>query len=402
MQIQYTSEEERFRQQIRDFLHANLPADWQGVGALSGRAHEQFNEQWRRTILDAGYLGYAYPKEVGGSGFNAIEKAIVQEEFLLAGAPLAPTRNDFSFLSLLGPTLLEWGTPEQKEFFFANAFSGAHQWAQGYSEPEAGSDLFSLRTRAALDGDTWVINGQKIWTTAASTANWLFVLCRTGEPNSGGKGISFLLVPVDQPGVDVRPIKTMTGDAEYCEVFFDSARTDAKNILGPVNSGAKVALTLLGFERSASAVAAAVGHRIELIRLLKLARSRGCLEDMTIRDRFASMLQSAEILRFVALRVVTIESTGNAPGPESSFMKLFVSEFHQKLLELSVDVLGSDAVIHDGPGHSVLFGAEPLGTPNDNAVWLDNFYMSRVETVYGGSSQIQRNTIAERVLGLPR
>lgn len=394
---------EDFRGTVRAFLDQNLPADWRGFGALSEAERDAFRPAWRRTLHDAGYLAYEFPKEVGGSGYDVRECAIIQEEFLRKGAPLVVHPNDNFFMKMCGPTLLHWGTQEQKDFFFPKAYSGEHVWCQGYSEPGAGSDLFALRTRAERDSNgDWVINGQKIWTTLAFNANWIFALVRTDPDAPKAKGISFLLVPLDQPGVEVRPIRTMSGKAEFCEVFFTDARTDASMLVGPENGGAQVALTLLGFERGSGAASTAMQHTIELERIAQLIHQRGLAEDPIVRQRFGWCVERVEALQAMARQIVDTAADGAELGPESSFIKLYATEYDKLALEFVLDVLGPDALEHLGADSIVPFGVEPKGSPLDSGVWLDNYYLSRAATIYGGTSQVQRTTIAERIMGLPR
>lgn len=394
---------EDFRSTVRAFLETNLPDDWRGIGALTEEERAEFAPQWRKKIFDAGYLGYEFPKEVGGSGYGVREAAIIQEEFLRYGAPLTTHANDSFFLKMCGPTLLHWGTEKQKEFFFPKAFSGEHKWCQGYSEPGAGSDLFALRTRATRDANgDFIINGQKIWTTQAFSANWIFALVRTDPDAPKAKGISFLLVPLDQPGVEVRPIRTMSGKSEFCEVFFTDARTSADMLVGPENEGAKVALTLLGFERGSGAAGTAMQHKMTLERLARLINERGLADDPSVRQRFGWCVERVDALDAMARQIVDTAAEGAELGPESSFIKLYATEFDKLMLEFALDVLGPDALEYQGARSSVEVGLEPKGSPLDSGVWIDNYHLSRAATIYGGSSQVQRTTIGERIMGLPR
>ncbi|MFC0533975.1 acyl-CoA dehydrogenase family protein [Phytohabitans kaempferiae] len=392
----------RFRESVRDFLARHLPSNWAGFGALDPDDRPDFCRRWREVLQRNGYLGISWPREYGGAGLSILEQSVLQEEFARAGAPLLPMPNDSFGLNLIGPTLLKWGTEQQKSYFIPKILSGEHRWAQGYSEPEAGSDLFGLRTRAALEDGVWVVNGQKIWQTAGDTANWIFILARTEPDESRHRGLSMLLVPIDQPQVEVRPIRTMVGHHEFCEVFFSDATTSADNLVGPRGEGARVALTLLGYERGSASGAVYAKFQIELERLIELIRERGLADDPIVRDRLADCWSRLQGIRHLGLRILIAAANGNQPGPESSLFKLCTSEYHATVTEFALDVLGMDATVCSGAGAVGLRGADPLGSPNSPAAWQDGYLSARAGTIYGGSSQIQRNTIAEHVLGLPR
>jgi alkylation response protein AidB-like acyl-CoA dehydrogenase len=396
-----TTDLEGYREEIRAFLDENLPADWAGLGALDDVARGAFVGPWRQLLFERNYLAPTWPAEFGGGGLDEAHASILESEFAFAGVPLMPWPSDFFGFGLIGPTIMHWGTPEQKAFFIPRILSGEHQWAQGYSEPGAGSDLFSLRTKGELVGDEWRLNGQKVWQTAGDTANWIFVLTRTEPDAPKSKGLSLLLVPIDQAGVEVRPIRTMTGDAEFCEFFFTDARTDAANIVGKRGEGAKVALTLLGFERSSGNATSIVYHQ-ELDRITELARANGKIEDAGIRQRIAWCYSKVELLRMLGLKSAELASAGVAPGPESSIFKLYDSEYHSRVTELAIDVLGMEGQVTSGRGPVAALGADPLGSPSSTAAWQAVYLRARAATIYGGSSQIQRTTLAERVLGMPR
>jgi alkylation response protein AidB-like acyl-CoA dehydrogenase len=302
---------------------------------------------------------------------------------------------------MVGNTLLRWGTDEQKKWYLPRILSGEDLWCQGYSEPGAGSDLAGLATRATLDGDEWVINGQKTWTSEAHRANWIFVLARTDPDVSKHKGISFLLVPMHQPGVEVRPIKMMTGRSEFNETFLTDARTAAGNVVGTVNGGWAVAMTLLGYERGEAAATFPIMFRAELDRLLALARESGRAADPLVRQRLAWCYSKVEIMRFLGLRTLTKFLAGGAPGPGESTFKLYWSEYHKVVTELAVDILGDAASTPVGRG-STGFQADDVGAPNDSASWVGAFLMSRAGTIYAGTSEVQRNILGEMVLGLPK
>jgi alkylation response protein AidB-like acyl-CoA dehydrogenase len=401
--LTYSPEDEAFRTEVREFIARSVPEGWAGWGALDPDRYREWAEEWRQTLLDKGWLAPAWPTEYGGGGLPVAQQSILSEEFIKAGVPTSPRPSDPFGFSLLGPTLLAWGTPEQKAYFLPRTLSGEIRWAQGYSEPEAGSDLFGLRTRAVLDGDEWVIDGEKVWQTAGMYGNWIFVLARTDPDAEKAKGLSFLLVPVDQPGVEVRGIKNMAGLTEFAGFTFTGARTAAVNVVGGVNNGARVALTLLGFERGAGGAAAAAAYQIELDRLIALARHTGRNTDPLVRQRIATCWTKVQIMRYLGLRALSAGMGGQAPGPESSITKMFGAEYHREVTELAMDVAGMAAVAPAGMPAATSLGADPLGVdPLSSASWSTVFLLARAGTIYGGSSQIQRNTIAEQILGLPR
>ncbi len=312
------------------------------------------------------------------------------------------TGNDVFGIQMVGNTILQWGTEEQKAHFLPRILSGEDLWCQGYSEPNAGSDLGNLGCRAELDGDEWVINGQKIWTSAGHLADWIFVLARTDADVAKHKGITFLLVPMTQPGVEVRPIKMITGDSEFNEVFFTDARCPKANVVGGVNNGWAVAMTLLGYERGEAAATFPIMFRTELDRLLELAAETGRADDPLIRQRLAWAYSKVEIMRFLGMRTLTKYLQGGHPGPDASIFKLYWSEYHRLVTELAVDILGADAMTPSGRWPSNAFQADDAGAPNDSASWVGTFLVARAGTIYAGTSQVQRNIIGEMVLGLPK
>jgi hypothetical protein len=400
MDPHYPAEAEAYREKIRAFLGEHLPAGWKGIGALDHEAAATFTEEWRATLYENGLLAASWPREYGGGGLTPLEQVVVAEEFYRAGVPTGGP-NDVFGIQMVGNTILHWGTEEQKRHFLPRTLSGQDRWCQGYSEPGAGSDLAALSTRAVLDGDEWVINGQKIWTSAAHLANWIFVLARTDPDAPKHKGITFLLVPMDQPGIEVRPIKMLTGRSEFNETFFTDARTSRDNVVGAVNAGWGVAMTLLGYERGEAAATFPIMFRAELDRLLELARSTGAADDPGIRQRLAWCYAKVEIMRFLGLRTLTKFLAGSEPGPGESTFKLFWSEYHKVVTELGVDILGASALAPAGRA-STGFQADDVGAPNDSASWVSTFLMSRAGSIYAGTSQVQRNIIGEMVLGLPK
>ena len=400
MDPNYPPEAETYREKIRAFLGEHLPRDWKGIGALDHEAVRSFTTEWRATLYENGLLAPSWPKEYGGGGMTPLEQVVVAEEFYRAGVPTGGTNDTFS-IQMVGNTLLHWGTDQQKRHFLPRILSGQDVWCQGYSEPGAGSDLGNLGTRAVLDGEEWVINGQKIWTSAAHLANWIFVLARTEPDAPKHKGITFLLVPMEQPGVEVRPIRMMTGLSEFNETFFTDARTPKENVVGAVNAGWAVAMTLLGYERGEAAATFPIMFRAEIDRLMELARTTGAASDPLIRQRLAWCYSKVEIMRYLGMRTLTKFLAGGQPGPAESTFKLFWSEYHKIVTDLAVDILGMAALTPTGR-MSTGFQADDVGAPNDSASWVTAFLMSRAGSIYAGSSQIQRNIIGEMVLGLPK
>jgi len=397
----YSAEADAYREKIRAFLGEHLPADWHGIGGLPRDDVAPFMDTWRVVLADHRLLAPAWPSEYGGGGLTPLEQVILAEEFFAAGVPMGGFNDAFS-ISMVGNTILMWGTDEQKSHFLPRIISGKDVWCQGYSEPNAGSDLGNLGTRAERDGDEWVVNGQKIWTSAGHVANWIFVLARTDADVVKHKGISFLLVPMDQPGVEVRPIVMLTGEPEFNEVFLTDARTPVENVVGEVNGGWAVAMTLLGFERGETAASFPIMFRKEVDRLLDLARSRGRNDDPEIRQGLAWCYSQVEIMRYLGMRTVTAWLAGAHPGPEASMFKLFWSEYHQRVTELSVQILGAEAMVPDGRWPSNAFYCDDVGAPNDSASWVGTFLLARAGTIYAGTSQVQRNILGELVLGLPK
>ena len=396
----YSDEAEAFRLRIQEFLSANLPDGWAGIGALDRDEILHFQNEWRQKLAANGLLAPAWPTEFGGGGLSELEQVILAEEFQRAGSPTVGSNDAFS-IQMVGNTILQWGTQQQKEHFLPRIISGEDIWCQGYSEPDAGSDLAGLACRAELDGDEWTINGQKIWTSAGQWANWIFVLCRTDPDAPKHRGISFLLCPMDQDGVEVRPIEMLSGDADFNETFFTDARTHKDNVIGEVNAGWGVAMTLLGYERGEAAATMPIMFRSEFDKLVELARMQGVADDPVIRDRLASLYCEVEIMRLQGMQSLTKFLDGQHPGPGESTFKLYWSEYHQRVTELAVDILGAAAMTPDGIAKTS-FHTDLPGAPNDAASWIGAFYNARAGTIYAGTSEVQRNIVGELVLGLPK
>jgi len=401
MDPKYSEEAEAYREKMVAFLGEHLPADWQGMGALTPDQLETFTAEWRSILSANSLLAPSWPAEYGGGGLTALEKVIMAEEFLKAGVPTG-SGNDVFSIQMVGNTILNWGTDELKAEFLPKIISGEYVFCQGYSEPDAGSDLANLGCKAVLDGDEWVINGQKIWTSAGMSANWIFVLTRTDPDASKHKGISFMLCPMDQDGVEVRPIAMMSGESEFNETFFTDARTAKENVVGQINGGWAVAMTLLGYERGESAATTPIAYRSELDRLLELAKERGVNDDPLIRQRLAWAYSKVEIMRFMGLGTLTRFIAGAQPGPSESLFKLYWSEYHKQVTELAIDILGADAMWVEGAPPMTSFNTDLPGAPNSSASWIGSFYNARAGTIYAGTSQVQRNIVGEMVLGLPK
>ncbi len=400
MQPTYSAEAEEFRSDVQEFLAANLPQGWKGVGALDADDVKPFMDAWRQKLAANSYLAASWPKEYGGGGLSELEQVVVAEEFQKAGAPTGGSNDAFS-IQMVGNTILHWGSDEQKAHFLPRIISGEDVWCQGYSEPDAGSDLAGLGCRAVLDGDEWVINGQKIWTSAGQHANWIFVLCRTDTDAPKHRGISFLLCPVDQPGVEVRPIQMLSGDYDFNETFFTDARTNKSNVVGEVNAGWAVAMSLLGFERGEAAATQPIMFKAEWDKLATLAKETGATSDPVLRDRLAQMYIEVEIMRYAGMGTLTRFLAGHQPGPAESAFKLYWSEYHKRVTELALDVLGPAAMTSGSTAKSS-FHADLAGSPNSPGSWIGAFYNARAGTIYAGTSQVQRNILGEMVLGLPK
>ena len=396
----YSQDADAFRERIQEFLSANLPEGWKGIGAIDRDEILTFQNEWRQKLAANGLLAPAWPTEFGGGGLSELEQVVLAEEFQRAGAPTGGPNDAFS-IQIVGNTILQWGTQEQKEHFLPRVISGEDVWCQGYSEPDAGSDLAGLGCRAELDGDEWIINGQKIWTSAGQWANWIFVLCRTDPDAPKHRGISFLLVPMEQPGVEVRPIEMLSGDADFNETFFTDARAPKDNVIGEVNAGWGVAMTLLGYERGEAAATMPIMFRAEFDKLIELARLHGVADEPVMRDRLAGLYCEVEIMRLQGMQALTKFLGGEHPGPGESTFKLYWSEYHKRVTELAVDILGAAAMTPDGIAKTS-FHADLPGAPNDAASWVGTFYNARAGTIYAGTSEVQRNIVGELVLGLPK
>ena len=379
---------EEFRLRVRGWLARQLGGEFSDVVDTGGPGHEdealERRRAWERRLGSEGWIGLGWPTEYGGGGASLARQVVFHEEYAAAGGP---GRLMHMSEQLLGPTLLAHGSEDQRRRFLPGILVGEDLWCQGYSEPGAGSDLASVRTRAVREGEEYVLTGQKIWTSLAHIADWIFVLARTDPDSARHAGLSYLLVPLDQPGVEIRPIRQLTGTSEFNEVFFDGARTAAANRVGEEDDGWRVAMSTLGFERGVATLGQQIGFRREFDATLRLARANGAWKDAELRNRLVRAWVRLRVMRYTALATLR-SSGGGASGLEASLSKLQWADWHRELGELAVDVAGMDA----------LTVAPPYELTDEQTLFL----FSRADTIYGGSNEVQRNIIAERLLGLPR
>ncbi len=385
--VRFSPAEEAFRAEARRWLAESLSGEFAPLVGRGGPGDEDLFEGrvgWERKMGRDGWTCLGWAKEHGGRGVGLDGQVIFLEEYARARAP---GRLGHIGEGLIGPTIALFGTDAQKRRFLPPIVRGDELWCQGYSEPNAGSDLANVQTRAVIEGDEWVITGQKIWTSLAQWADWCFVLCRTDPAAAKHKGLSYLLVPMRQPGVQVRPIRQMTGTSEFNEVFFDGARTAGEHVVGEVGGGWKIAMATLAFERGASTLGQQLAFEYELEEILAIARSGGAARDPSLRQRLARAWIELKVMRLHALRTISLMQSGDLPR-EAMVSKLYWASWHRHLGELAMDVLGAE-------------GAILQGEPYELTRLQRLFTFSRADTIYAGSNQIQRNIIAERALGLP-
>jgi hypothetical protein len=406
MDLTYPAEAEEFRVEIRAWLEENLPDGWFDDGfEMTDDERRRFNREWPQKLFEGGWICATWPEEYGGKGLTTMQGVALAEEFAKAKAPM---RGDFFGDTLVGPTLLQWGTEEQKQEFLPKILSGQMSWCQGFSEPNSGSDLASLKTTAVLDGDEWVINGQKVWTTQGHHADYCFLLTRTDPDVKKHAGISYLLVPMKQAGVEVRGITQPDGTAEFCEVFFDNARCPKENVVGGVNNGWKVANSTLAFERGQSATTGYRRFQEEYRLMVEAATANGRIHDDDVRQRLMQYYTKIQILRINGLRNLTSAVTGKKDMGAvvlGATNKMFWSEMHQRAMELALDIFGAESMLIDsGPeaGSWPGSGRDQRREGYPVSSMMSAFFFSRSETIWGGTSQIQRNIVGERVLGLPK
>jgi alkylation response protein AidB-like acyl-CoA dehydrogenase len=389
MDLRFSPADEAFRREAAAWLDEHLSGEFAVVRGRGGPGdeHALFDERlaWERTMGAAGWNCVGWPREHGGRGATLSEQVIFHEEYARAGGP---GRLGHIGETLLGPTVIAFGSEEQKRRFLGPIVRAEELWCQGYSEPNAGSDLANVQTKAVRDGEEWVITGQKVWTSGAQWSDWCFVLCRTEPDAPSHRALSYLLVPMRQPGIEVRPIVQMTGTSEFSEVFFEGARTDAAHIVGERGEGWKVAMGTLAFERGASTLGQQHNFENELKQIFAIARENGAANDPVIRQRLADAWIGLRIMRYNSLRMLTNADRAELGG-EALITKLYWATWHRSLGKLAMDVLGARAEI-----------AEDL--PYELTGLQRMFLFTRSDTIYAGTNQIQRNIIAERALGLPR
>jgi alkylation response protein AidB-like acyl-CoA dehydrogenase len=390
-----TAEQQAFRERVRSWLKTNIPREWKAIGSSEVPRPDayEFLRKWQRTLHENGFIGLTWPKEYGGGGLTFLEEMVLHEEMALAKAP--PMLNVLG-VGMAGPTIIAYGTEEQKQRYPAKILSCEEIWCQGYSEPNSGSDLASLQTRAVKDGEHWVINGQKVWTSLAHVADWMMLLARTDPAAPKHKGITYFLLDMKLPGVTVKPLKQITGDDEFNEVFFDNVRVHERQVLGGVNNGWGVGLTTLMYERLALGFGLQARLRISTDQLIDMARrmeknGRVITKDPVMRQKLAQLWIDTECLKYTGARAVTKLLKGEIPGPEASTGKMGWVETHQKLQELAMEIEGPYAQLTRGSDRAV-----------DGGVWQYSFLRSRANSIEGGTTEVQKNIIGERVLGLPK
>ncbi|CAG0984061.1 acyl-CoA dehydrogenase [Myxococcaceae bacterium] len=389
MDLQFKPEHEAFRRELAEWLQTHLARPW--IEELRDPANDpdrlfEIRRRWQAVLNEAGYLGMDWPREWGGRGATAIEKAIYTEETYRADAPPIP---NVLGISLLGPALIHHGSEELRRRFIPKMLSGEEIWCQGFSEPDAGSDLAALRTRAEPDGEDFRITGQKVWTTFGLWADWIFVLARTDASDRYG-GITFFLVPIHQKGVEVRGIKQISGESEFGEVFFDGAVARREHIVGKIGEGWRIAMTVLSYERGAMSLAYPAQYDGYLEDLVAGCRERGILGRPDVREKLGRLLVDNEVMRANGLRNLAGFASGEKPGPEASIEKLFWSEYAKRLADTALELLGPQA-------HLVV--RSPHSRPGMD--WAYEAQWCRAGTIYAGSSEIQRNILSRRVLKLP-
>lgn len=392
MNANITDGESRFREELRVWLAANVPRE-EELGGRDLRERFAAMLRWQKKVFEGGWAGVAWPKEYGGRGASLLEQVIFIEEMGRAGAP--PLANLLG-LDLVGPTIIAYGTEAQKKRFLRNILSGDEIWCQGFSEPNAGSDLAGLRTEARLEGDHYVVNGQKIWTSYGWAADWCALAVRTDPNSAKHKGLSYLLVDMRSPGVEVRPLRQMTGESEFTEIFFNEVRVPLENVLGKVGDGWNVALGTLGHERATLGARMLIGFQKQFEQLVDQAHriernGRPVAQDPVLRQKLAQSYAEIEILRLNQTRYITRVSHTGVPGPEGSILKIFWSELNQRFQQAAQEMLGPYGQL-----------TEKCPYAPDEGLWAYSFLRARGNTIEAGTSEIQRNIIGHFVLGLPK
>ena len=390
MDLNLSPTELAFRDGLRVWLAENIPGNWQAEYAAIPEKAEQFEylRAWQRKVYDGGWAGIAWPAEYGGRGASIIEQVIFTEEMARAGAPNLP---GVLGLQLVGPTTITHGTAEQKERFLRKILSGEEIWCQGFSEPNAGSDLAALRTDAKLDGVHFIVNGQKVWTSYGWAADWCELVVRTDSEVPKHKGLTVLLVDMKSPGVDVRPLRQMTGETEFNELFFTDVRVPVANVLGKVNDGWNVAIGTLMHERATLGAGIQIVIKRSFERIVEIAKSLGKLTDPLVRQKLAQCYAEIEIMRLNQMRAYSKMANGGTPGPEGSIQKIFWSELNQRFQQVAQEILGPYGQLTKGCEYAI-----------DDGAWTYNYLRSRGNTIEAGTSEIQRLILGHYVLGLPK
>jgi alkylation response protein AidB-like acyl-CoA dehydrogenase len=395
MDLNLTPQEQQFRDEFRDWLASNRPDGWEDHARRGEGSRERFDflRAWQKKMFEAGWVGIHWPKAYGGRGATLVEQTIFIEEMARQNAP--PLINVLG-LSLLGPTLIAYGNEAQKQRYLANIMSADEIWCQGYSEPNAGSDLAALRTEAVRDGDHFIVNGQKTWTSFGHYADWCFAVVRTDPEAAKHKGLTYMLIDMHSPGVSVRPLKQMTGDAEFNEVSFRDVRVPVENVVGKINEGWNIAIATLMFERGTLGASLQITFKRQIERLMALSKElsrngRPASQNPVIRQKLAQMYAETEIFRLNQMRTLTRMSKTGVPGPEGSIQKIFWSEMNQRMQQVAMEMLGPYGQLTAGSDYAI-----------DHGEWAHGYLRARGNTIEAGTSEIQRNIIGHFVLGLPK
>jgi alkylation response protein AidB-like acyl-CoA dehydrogenase len=395
MDLNPTPAEQIFRDEFRAWLDSNIPESWDPSGHHDEDSRQRFEflRAWQKKMYEAGWVGIHWPREYGGRGASLIEQTIFIEEMARAAAP--PLINLLG-ISLLGPTLIAYGTDAQKKRFLAKILAGDEIWCQGYSEPNAGSDLAALRSEAVLEGDHFIVNGQKTWTSLGHFADYCFAVVRTNPDVPKHKGLTYMLIDMHSPGITIRPLKQMTGDSEFNEVSFQNVSVPVENVVGEVNGGWQIAIATLMFERGTLGASLQITFKRQIERLIELSRKisrngRPASEDPIIRQRLAQICTEIEIFRLNQLRTTTRMAKTGVPGPEGSIQKIFWSEMNQRMQQVAMEMLGPWGQLTKESDYAI-----------DHGQWAHAYLRSRGNTIEAGTSEIQRNIIGHFVLGLPK
>ncbi len=393
MDLNLTAQESKFRDELRAWLAVNVPKDWEDWREESLEARFDYLKRWQRRLSEAGWAGISWPKEYGGRGASLIEQVIFWQEMARAEAP--PLANVLG-VGIIGPTIIAFGTDAQKKRYLSKILSAEEIWCQGFSEPNAGSDLASLQTEARLAGSQYVLNGQKVWTSYGWAADWCEVVVRTDPNAPPHKGLTVLLMDMKTPGVEVRPLRQLTGETEFNEVFFHDVRVPVENVVGQVNDGWKVAIGTLMHERGTFGAGLQVIYKRNMNRLIELSRTvrrngRPAAQDPLMRQKIAQCYAEIEIMRLNQMRAFSRISATGVPGPEGSIQKIFWSELNQRFQQVAQELLGPYGQLEAASEHAI-----------DNGVWAYGYLRARGNTIEAGTSEIQRNIIGHFVLGLPR